>query len=159
MKYEKGDKFIIEIKSKLANGLYKIKDFNTLVFDDHGLDRLEQVHEHDGCDGCKYEWRKAHNYPCNECKQNSTDYWAPKTEEIQVGDEIERNEGVVLDEGKKKGIVIDKEYDGVKKRVWLRVLTDQKGKYAYWSEELCHRTGKTYPELIKALEQLPKDGE
>lgn len=46
MKYEKGDKFLIEIESRLANeqvGLYKVKGFNTLVFDDCGLDRLEQL--------------------------------------------------------------------------------------------------------------------
>lgn len=28
-----------------------------------------------------------------------------------------------------------------------------------WGKEYCTRTGKTYPELIKALEKLPKEGD
>ena len=49
-KYKTGDKFVIEIGSerlkvgdKEAPILYRIKGFNTLVFDDNGLGRLEQV--------------------------------------------------------------------------------------------------------------------
>lgn len=45
-KYNIGDKFIIEIESclKCKDGdLYKIKGFNALVFDNHGLKRLERV--------------------------------------------------------------------------------------------------------------------
>lgn len=157
MKYEKGAKFIIEIESRLANeqvGLYKVKGFKTLVFDDNGLDRLERIHEHDGCDGCKYEYMPYGNVePCKSCCYNYTPKFEPKPEEIQVGDEVEHNKG------EKKGIVICKEYDEDNGRVWLRVLTNQKAKYHFWSETLCHRTGKSYPELVKALEQLPKDGE
>ena len=41
-KYEKGDKFIIEIEGQIGN-LYKIKGFNALVFDNNGLDRLGQM--------------------------------------------------------------------------------------------------------------------
>ena len=40
---EIGDKYIIEISDKLADGLYKIKGFNTLVFDEYGLGRLEKL--------------------------------------------------------------------------------------------------------------------
>ena len=46
MKYNIGDKFVIEIESIVfchSKPLYKIKGFNTLVFDDNGLDRLEKT--------------------------------------------------------------------------------------------------------------------
>ena len=46
MKYNIGDKFVIEIENiALSHGepLYRIKGFNTLVFDDNGLDRLEKT--------------------------------------------------------------------------------------------------------------------
>lgn len=44
-KYSVGQKFIIEIGAERLGDptLYRIKGFNTLVFDDNGLDRLEQV--------------------------------------------------------------------------------------------------------------------
>ena len=48
MKYNIGDKFVIEIENiALSHGepLYRIKGFNTLVFDDNGLDRLEKVYD------------------------------------------------------------------------------------------------------------------
>lgn len=46
MKYNIGDKFVIEIENiALSHGepLYRIKGFNTLVFDDNGLDKLKKV--------------------------------------------------------------------------------------------------------------------
>lgn len=44
-KHKTGDKFVIEIEAERLGDpiLYRIKGFNTLVFDDNGLDRLEQV--------------------------------------------------------------------------------------------------------------------
>lgn len=55
-KYKVGDKFIIEIENvyesslkgidvfeDMTEPLYKIKGFNSLVFDKNGLDRLEEV--------------------------------------------------------------------------------------------------------------------
>lgn len=148
MKYKTGDTFIIEIESILDEqvGLYKVKGFRTLVFDDYGLNMLKQIHEHDGCDGCKHEWKKAYAYPCLDCKQNSTDYWAPKTEEIQVGDEVEHDDG-------SKAVVYEVTDTGIcgMYRVNDTIIR------CYWLRKFCHRTGKTYPELIKALEQLPKE--
>ena len=43
-KYKTGDKFVIEIEAERLGDpiLYRIKGFNTLVFDDGGLDRLER---------------------------------------------------------------------------------------------------------------------
>lgn len=43
MKYKVGDRFIIEIDGMLDAKLYSIKGFNSLVFDDFGLDRLEKI--------------------------------------------------------------------------------------------------------------------
>lgn len=149
MKYEKGDKFIIEIKSKLANGLYKIKDFNTLVFDDTGLDRLEQVKEHNGCDGCKFLYAPKEDYPCFDCIHNFIDRWTPKPEEIQVGDEVEHEDG-------RKGVVVKVHNHSVCPLLFTSMTSIE---VVLWSKEACHRTGKTYPELIKALEELPKEGE
>ena len=43
--WNKGDKFIVEIGEVIeadAGKLYKIKNFNSLVFDDHGLNKLER---------------------------------------------------------------------------------------------------------------------
>lgn len=148
MKYEKGDKFIIEIKSKLANGLYRIKGFNTLVFDDHGLDRLEQIQEHDGCDGCKYEFIPPGQEPCESCCWNYTSSFEPKTEEIQVGDEVKYT--VPSTKISEYGLVLQKH------EVGLGVI-DANLMFRMWNSEQCTRTGKTYPDLIKALEQLPKE--
>lgn len=45
-KYKVGDKFVIEIKARqyvpFEGAKYYINGFNTLVFDDNGLDRLER---------------------------------------------------------------------------------------------------------------------
>ena len=149
MKYKAGDKFIIEIWNEVKpQGLYTIKGFNTLVFDDYGLGRLEQVHEHNGCWGCEYETKAVDDEHCSQCCYNYGLQWTPKKNDIQVGDEVEKF-------GEGKGIVVDKDYDG---KMYLRVLKNQK-RYALWAEEACTRTGKTYPELIKALEELQKEGE
>lgn len=46
-KYKVGDKFIIEIKEVMDsdNGTLYRSNFSTLVFDDYGLDKLEQLEE------------------------------------------------------------------------------------------------------------------
>ena len=50
MSYKEGDKFIIEIeevyKSDLTSpDLYRVKGFNSLVFDNHGLNKLQKVED------------------------------------------------------------------------------------------------------------------
>lgn len=45
MSYRVGDKFIIEIDSHMTNkngDLYGIKGFNSLIFDEYGLGKLER---------------------------------------------------------------------------------------------------------------------
>lgn len=52
-KYYEGNKFVIEIQEVLKNELsdsgcvYRIKGFNTLVFDDSGLDKLKKYKTHE----------------------------------------------------------------------------------------------------------------
>ena len=50
MKYNIGDKFVIEIGETFYSDndckkLYSIKGFNALIFDENGLDRLEKLEE------------------------------------------------------------------------------------------------------------------
>lgn len=42
-KYDVGDKFIIEIAEEVRDNLYRIRGFNSLVFDDNGLKKLKRV--------------------------------------------------------------------------------------------------------------------
>ena len=51
-KYNKGDKFIIELDEQMGN-LWRVKGFSTLVFDDFGLDRLGQLVQ--GVDAFSYQ--------------------------------------------------------------------------------------------------------
>lgn len=45
MKYKAGDKFLIEI-AEVVDGKYcRVKGFNALIFDEHGLNKLERVKE------------------------------------------------------------------------------------------------------------------
>lgn len=151
MKYRAGDKFIIEIWNMAKEqGLYTIKGFNTLVFDERGLDRLEQIHEHDGCNGCTYMFLPFGEEPCGSCCNNYTSKFEPLPEKIQVGDEVEFISPNTQEI--EYGIVLQK-HDKIIRAV------DGNFVFRSWDIEDCHRTGKTYPELIKALEQLPKDGE
>jgi hypothetical protein len=111
--------------------------------------RLEQVQEHDGCDGCKYVPLGTLNSPCVDCKQNYKDKWTPKTEEIQVGDEVEHEDG-------RKGVVVKVHEYSVCPLVFSSM---NRIAVVLWPKDECTRTGKTYPELIRALEELPKEGE
>ena len=63
-KYKTGDKFVIEIDHRSCihrndkwEDKYYIKGFNTLVFDEYGLDRFERYTERD-CQGCMDEWQE-----------------------------------------------------------------------------------------------------
>ena len=44
-KYNVGDKFIIEIEEEVRDNLYRIRGFNSLVFDDNGLKKLKRIQE------------------------------------------------------------------------------------------------------------------
>lgn len=63
IKYNVGDKFIIEIAEKVRDNLYRIKGFNSLVFDDNGLKKLKRVQEKTRLD----DFREKHpNHTANE---------------------------------------------------------------------------------------------
>ena len=138
-------KYIIEIDDipYESNGrkLWKASAFNTLVFDNYGLDRLEQIQEQRLCMDCEYGDVPYGQYPCEECCHYHGSKYKPKPEEIQVGDEVELwgEQGVVVKSGRFL-TVLDREFDA-----------------HVWNPEGCKRTGRTYPELIKALESLPKE--
>lgn len=77
-RYFQGDKFIIEIGhaswSPTVGNRYLIKGFDTLCFDDKGLDRLqkyvepieEKEPEH-SCEFCVYQQVNGNCYPCSMC--------------------------------------------------------------------------------------------
>lgn len=79
MKYNKGDKFIIEIDEIFENSedgiiheekLYRIKGFRSLVFDDNGLDKLQK---------CETElsWDEAYIKGLNDAWELSKKLWLP----------------------------------------------------------------------------------
>lgn len=77
--YHVGDKFIIEVGHHYwcpnVGNRYFIKGFDTLVFDDKGLDRLTkykappQDPPH-SCEFCRYESVGIEEYPCILCDKN-----------------------------------------------------------------------------------------
>ena len=84
--------------------LWRVKGFNSLVFDEEGLSRLEElnsdyINEHfpdlqdtayqkgfedgkwkseDGCTGCKYEGKTGEHLPCDYCMNNFKNQWEAK---------------------------------------------------------------------------------
>lgn len=68
-----GDKFIIEIGSSYwhpqIGNRYLIKGFNTLCFDDNGLDKLEpyKPYKEPKCSACVYSDLGGDVYPCSMC--------------------------------------------------------------------------------------------
>ena len=127
-------KYIVEIEEKplcvfdkdtqtYFPRLWRVKGFNSLVFDEEGLSRLEElnsdyINEHygglqdeayqrgledgkwkaeDGCDGCKYYEDTSLTNPCSECSRGHVDHYKPLSDpdRIEVGDEVEWN-GIVI---------------------------------------------------------------
>lgn len=74
-----GDKFIIEVGSTFYSpqmgNRYFIKGFNSLVFDDEGINRLKKYKEPPkevphSCEFCKYEDAGEYEMPCAICDKN-----------------------------------------------------------------------------------------
>lgn len=84
-----GDKFVIEVGhvywSPDIGNKYFIKGFDTLVFDDKGLKRLEKYKEPPKetphtCEFCVYQNVGMDAYPCSRCDKNDEpqDMFQPK---------------------------------------------------------------------------------
>lgn len=74
-----GDKFIIEIGaidwSPQRGHRFWAKGFNTLCFDDNGIDKLKKYKEPPKevphtCENCKYRHHGKRYYPCSLCENN-----------------------------------------------------------------------------------------
>lgn len=74
-----GDKFVIEVGhvywSPDVGNRYFIKGFNSLVFDDNGISRLEKYKEPPKtvphtCTNCVYRYCADEDYPCVVCNKN-----------------------------------------------------------------------------------------
>ena len=74
-----GDKFIVEVKEidwhPSRGHHYWMKGFNTLVFDDNGIQRLEKYKEPPKinphtCTNCAYRYCGDEDYPCVVCDKN-----------------------------------------------------------------------------------------
>ena len=137
MEYKPGDKFIIEIESLFENGdlskppicLYRIKGFNSLVFDASGLDRLE-----------KYE----------ESKEK-------KDETFEVGDEILL--GSPMDPDSKYGYVLIPNPDSSmllfnddNPEEWMIVSMEDAACPQTVSKKFCHKTGVNQSWIKKTFE-------
>ena len=75
-----GDKFIIEIGaidwSPQRGHRFWAKNFNTLCFDDNGIDKLKKYKEPPKetphtCEFCKYQYCPMENMPCVVCDKNA----------------------------------------------------------------------------------------
>ena len=119
------NKYIIEIEEKplcvfdedtqtYFPRLWRVKGFNSLVFDEEGLSRLEElnsdyINEHfgdlqdtayqkgfedgkavndKGCEGCKYSGTPQGDSPCFNCSNYYKNNWTAKSDKIEVGDEV-----------------------------------------------------------------------
>ena len=98
--------------------LWRVKGFNSLVFDEEGLNRLEElnsdyINEHfgdlqdtayqrgledgkaqaeRGCDGCQFDGTEIYIRPCGACRNAYPNQWTAKKSidsEFNVGDEVQ----------------------------------------------------------------------
>ena len=115
-------KYIIEIEDEPfvrrsalygEKSMYRAKGFNSLVFDQFGLDKLtpldkelEEAYQkglHDGtarnengCVGCIYDNGRIDHSPCDYCCNAYSNQWLAKekSDEIKVGDEVMSNNAI-----------------------------------------------------------------
>lgn len=184
-----GEKYVIEIDKTLVAReaeplvthtlLAKIKGFNSLVFDENGLSKLEKLEDvikeecdrareegfnagryaiekqgvevHDGCDGCEYELCDGEKPPCIKCKASYRDLYKPKSNEIKVGDEVEFE---IRSDGKEfsgKGIVLGMPEHMVDT---LSVLLEDEYSVYCVPTMFSVKTGRHFPQIAEALEQI-----
>ena len=173
-----GKKYIIELEDKpfhKRNGdfLYRVKGFNSLVFDMTGVGKLmpytepdlEQVRkgayekgyrraladvrEEHVCQTCVYFERDENEEPCVRCPRNFLDQYTPKQErdaEIRVGDEVRNGKN-----GWTAVVVRIRDDDCL-------TLMDDKGAIADGYEITKFvKTGRHFPEIAAVLEKMRKE--
>lgn len=57
----------------------------------------EDDEEHDGCDGCKYEYKREDESPCTECCNNYTSKWERRPKKTRQDEFLERYPDAALD--------------------------------------------------------------
>ena len=176
-------KYIIEIEEKplcvfdkdtqtYFPRLWRVKGFNSLVFDKEGLSRLEElnsdyINEHygslqddaykrglehgkavndKGCEGCKYQANRELTRPCSECANNFKNQWTAKDDKFEFGDEIIDSNGV-------KGCVVSKDNEGSST---MYALFDGCRVPQYIIQSKYRKTGKHY-DIDKILEEIKGD--
>lgn len=97
--------------------LYKAKGFNSLVFDQSGLDKLtplekelEEAYQRglddgkarneNGCVGCRYDNGRIDHSPCDYCCNAYSNQWMAKEkpDEIKVGDRVVDNSNAIKED-------------------------------------------------------------
>ncbi len=177
-------KYIIEIEEKplcvfdkdtqtYFPRLWRVKGFNSLVFDEEGLSRLDElnsdyINKHygnlqddayqrgledgkavndKGCGGCKWEGRRSHEI-CETCCNAYYNQWTAKDDKFEFGDEIIDSNGI-------KGCVVSKdneEYDT------MYALFDCCRVPQYVIQSNYRKTGKRY-DIEKILEEMKGDND
>lgn len=146
--------------------LYRVKDFNALVFDKDGLDKLTpldkeleeayqkgleegRVRNKNRCVGCKYDNGMMDHSPCDYCCNAYSNEWVAKEkpDEIKVGDEVAVY-GIV-------GNVVVVEVDGDSIDI-----SDLRGWHSWYDRKNIKKTGRHFPqvaELFKAIKGEQRD--
>ena len=171
-------KYIIDIEDQAVNGLYKAKNFKTLVFDGYGLDRLEKYDDAlaDNTikaayrEGMDRAWETARKIACFtengglSCEELSLIFWNDCAPEILLDHTAEEAEEKIRSfEEKEDEIRIGDEViaeDGDARFIVTHIANDiagidQEGNvYAYLPEEIDGKTGMHYS-ILEALRGTP----
>ena len=171
-------KYIIDIEDQAVNGLYKAKNFKTLVFDDYGLDRLEKYDDAlvDNTikaayrEGMDRAWETARKIACFtengglSCEEMEKIFHNDCAPEILLDHTAEEAAEMIRDFKKDGGeIRIGDEVtaeDGTSRFVVTHIANDISGidmegnVYAYLPEEIDGKTGMYYS-ILEALRGTP----
>lgn len=170
-------KYIVEIEDEPLwrqsalygkNILFKAKNFNALVFDKEGLDKLipldnelDEAYQkgfedgknkkEDGCVGCKYGDGMTEHSPCDYCCNAYSNQWSARQKndnKIKIGDEvINTSEFLNGDIGFIASTLLNGYYNVLR-------FADGRIVDRMWKKENCKKTGKhndAVAELLKAM--------
>lgn len=68
--------------------------------------------EHDGCDGCKYEYKREDELPCTECCNNCTSKWERKPKKTRQDEFLEHYPNAQIDNSTDVIVVCPKSISG-----------------------------------------------